>query len=201
MADDEGLPSVEDFQFLHEIDVFNAKIKQAVTALERLYPFRFVEMLLLAHAYRLMPESPIVNRLALEADDKTGGAWRPEIAERMVTAGALSDASPKRIRQRLSEARRERGDLVDVDALDEVDELDEHVDEELEDALDKMQEAESEAEATASIAMARLLRLGVFIWEDLKLIVAGRLSPPIPSVLKTDASELNADASVLKTDG
>lgn len=211
MADDDEIPSVDDFGFLHQIDAFNAKIKQAMTALQRYYPERFVQYLLEAHVHGFMPESPVVNRLALEADEKTGGQRRREIAERMVEAGALSDANLDRMRKRLCEARRERGDLVDVDELvDDVPVPDDDglLDDETEARLDEIQATMTADDAVASIAMTQLYRLGVFSWGALRMIFAAdacshgvTLEEMIPSEPKTDASEVNADASAADTDG
>jgi hypothetical protein len=202
VADDE-LPSADDFGLLHQIDGFNAKIKQAMASLRPYYPERFILLLLQAHAHGLMPESPLVNRLALDADERTGGRRRREIAEQMFAAGALSDANLERLRKRLSEARRERGDLVDVDEPVDDDPLpddDGVFDSETEARLEGVQKVEAADDAVASIAMVTLQRLGVFSWSALRIIVAADTCSHGITV-EAIASELKTDASALKTDG
>jgi hypothetical protein len=203
VADDDEIASVEDFELLHEIDVFNTKIKQAVTALERNWGRRLPALLLYAHGNAVMPDSPLVTQLALASDERTEGKRRREIAQRMATAGAMEDASLERLRKRLSAARHDRGDLTDADES-----LENLTDDEFEDEMEVALGAGEDDETLASVVLARLINLGVLsgkaVWRLFDTRDAGRFGVCArcdPSESETDASALKTDASAVKTDG
>lgn len=183
-VDDDEIPSVADFELLHDIDTFNAKIKQAITGLHK-HPRELVRVLLRAHEDDMAPAST-VNRLALQADELTGKKRRPELAQRMVAAGAM-DARPDRLRKRLSEAsavRRGRDLVDDLEAPSTEEEATRQY-------LDDLQR-------TARVVL-RLVGFGVMAWDVFQDVmdsirhVREELQGDPPSEFKTDASAFKTD--------
>lgn len=111
------MPTASDFQLLDDLDEFNKHIKAAVALLlSRGYHRLFIKWMLKQHqsyagAQVLASQSPLVDLVTVQVDERTAGARRRELIEALVEAGALNgeggnDKRHKRLRDRLSNARR-----------------------------------------------------------------------------------------------
>jgi hypothetical protein len=130
-----AIPTAADFRLLGELDEFNKHIKAAVAhLLDRGYHQIFVKWMLRQHeSYAgvqvLSKHATLVDYVTMHLDERTGGARRRELIERLVEAGALdgeggNDKRHKRLRDRLSNARkwkRERDEVVGVGVVFEMD--------------------------------------------------------------------------------